>query len=250
VTNGQDTNVLQYVHFHCRLYCAKIGSPADLVHEYQVSAQVHLTQQCPTVMEIVDRLDLPHDRLALICPYYPATVAILPPRECSLAMLLNVALCTIASIAGFRHVGLSHNDIKPSNLMLTTSSQMVVLIDFGSTVPIDSGDASRGTSQLWGRECPAGSREYDMACMASVLNHLAYGGDDYDDRLSLQQLAENIQRSSELTVIDEMILDCINRASEDARNIFSDWVEKVERVRGQLQVDTLVDFGNIWPTQK
>lgn len=92
-------------------------------------------------------------------------------------MLINIALCTIASIAAFRNIHKSHNDIKPSKLMLTTDTQRVILIDFGSAVDFGDEDTSRGSS-TWGGDCPAGSYEYDMACLASILFYLQRGSTD------------------------------------------------------------------------
>jgi serine/threonine protein kinase len=241
---GQDTNSLQYVHYHCQLLCAKIGARAVLRLELSVSQSVHSEYRCPTVMCITTSLELPNDRLALVCPYYPATVAILPAGRCTLAMMCNVALCTIASIAAFRRVGLSHNDIKPANLMLTTTSQLVVLIDFGSAVKFSDGDASKGTTAIWGRDCPAGSEAYDMACLASVMYYLQHGADQ--DDLGLQQLAEHVQSLPSPTIVDDMVLDCINRANEDAAVIFKSWVAKVQVL--SIQEGTMVDPSSIWPT--
>jgi serine/threonine protein kinase len=175
---GQGTTSLQYVHYHCQLYCAKVGAPEVLQHEMEISKLVHAKNHCPTVMRIVECLALPENRIALVCPYYPATVAIMSPGNCSLAMLCNVALSTLASIAAFRTAGWSHNDIKPTNLMLTTTSQMIILIDFGSAVRIGSKDTSKGISEFWGRDCSPGTTEYDMACLASVLHHLQHGHDN------------------------------------------------------------------------
>ncbi|KAJ1392688.1 hypothetical protein B484DRAFT_473198, partial [Ochromonadaceae sp. CCMP2298] len=242
---GQATNALQYAHHHCQVFCAKTGPSAELLRELEVSNLVHEQQTCPTVMRIVTKLELPNDRLTLICPYYPATVAILPPNECSLAMLNNVALCTLASIAAFRNVSKSHNDIKPTNLMLTSTSQLIMLIDFGSAVDFGAGVTSRGTSVFWGRGCPAGTLKYDMACLASVQYSLHHG--DSQDALDLPQLSEHVQALPRRSIIGDMILQCIHRAGEDIGVIFTEWVDKVASVNDQLEAGTVVDCLSIFP---
>lgn len=40
---GQSTNTLQYVHYHCQLFCAKIGQPADMLYELEVSEMLYRT---------------------------------------------------------------------------------------------------------------------------------------------------------------------------------------------------------------
>jgi hypothetical protein len=246
---GQEGTVLQHVQYHCQMLCAKVGDASDLSYELQISNRVHAAHTCPTVMKIVTMLDVPHSggshRAALICPLYSGAVASHSPGTYSLTMLVNIALCTLSSIAAFQNVGLSHNDIKPANLMFTSTSQMVTLIDFGSTVGIGKKSTSRGISPYFGRDCPPGSCRYDFVCLASTLYVLHH--DDGADGVGCAALAASIRKQSVLSVVDEMILECLCGARDDPHAIFTSWVKKVDSARGQLEERALVDYSTIWP---
>lgn len=163
-----------------------------------------------------------------------------PPGECDLTIVVNVAMCTLASIQAFANVGLSHGDIKPANLMLTVDSQLVILINFGSAVPI--GQTINETSAHWGKDCPVtGSIRYDMTCLASVLFHLLHGATPNDDLASmLAELPED-----NILVGDQMIRDCLLRFDEDLGDIWNEWLRKIR----ELSIDQvlLAYFDKIWP---
>jgi len=238
---GQSHTSLQFVKHCCRVLCAKIG-PEDIISvEFEKSNLLHAQQRCITVLEATEHLMLPKDRSALICPYYPSSVAVFPHGDCDLPIVINVAMCTLASIKAFANVGLCHGDIKPANLMLTGDSQLVVLIDFGSAVPF--GEIINGTSIHWGRDCPpTGSLRYDMTCLASVLYTLLYGA--LPDGGIAEMTASVAEKEG--SVGGKIIADCLTRFDDNLLDIWTDWLEKV---RG-LSLDLLADFDAIWPVAK
>ena len=85
-----------------------------------------------------------------------------------------------------------------------------------------------------------------MACLASVMYYLQHGADQ--DDMGLQQLAEHVQSLPSPTIVDGMVLDCINRANEDVAVIFESWVAKVQLQVPSIKEGTIVDPSSIWPT--
>jgi serine/threonine protein kinase len=244
---SQTGTTLQHVRLHNRLYCAKIAAKTAMEFEMEMSGALHAHQTCPTVMEVVECLGLPGqpERAALICPLYPASLCSLTPGQCSTETLLNVALSGLAAIAAFRNVGKSHNDIKPANLMLTTTSQSVILIDFGSVVNIGTRDISRGTSSF-GRDSVPGSIEYDLACLGSTLHYLCYG--DIYRNATIREVVEEMQALPDHGVVDAVVLDCFHRAKEDLHTLYEDWVGMVKAEGEKLMQSGVVDFDSLWPT--
>lgn len=240
---GQSHTSLQFIQYYCRVLCGKVG-PEDIIKvEFEKSNLLHAKQRCITVLEAAEHLLLPKHRSALICPYYPSSVAVFPHGECDLPIVINVAMCTLASIKAFANVGLSHGDIKPANLMLTGDSQLVILIDFGSAVPL--GEIINGTSIHWGRDCPPnGSVRYDMTCLASVVYTLLYG------TLTDGGVAEMITSVAEKegSIGGKIILDCLTRFDDDLLDIWTDWLEQVRGL--SLDSAKLADFDAIWPVVK
>eukprot|EP00601_Ochromonadales_sp_CCMP2298_P018144 CAMPEP_0173217804 /NCGR_PEP_ID=MMETSP1142-20121109/703_1 /TAXON_ID=483371 /ORGANISM="non described non described, Strain CCMP2298" /LENGTH=242 /DNA_ID=CAMNT_0014145433 /DNA_START=348 /DNA_END=1077 /DNA_ORIENTATION=- len=173
---------------------------------------------------------LTDEKSALICPFYPLTVDVLPPGKCAVSTVLNVASSTLASIKAFSNIGMCHGDIKPSNLMLTTDSQHVVLIDFGSAVTF--GKTLVSTSSPWGRDCDiTGSTQYDLTCLASVIYYLWHG----NHLLSITDLLDADDTSLHILDLDTMK---------------ADWAEKVNIATVETPELVLVDLAAIWPTNK
>jgi len=210
--------------------------------EFEVSQGVNELQHCPTVMEVVKCLVLTDEKSALICPFYPLTVDVLPPGKCAVSTVLNVASSTLASIKAFSNIGMCHGDIKPSNLMLTTDSQHVVLIDFGSAVTF--GKTLVSTSSPWGRDCDiTGSTQYDLTCLASVIYYLWHG----NHLLSITDLLDADDTS--LHILDWFVVKCLTRYG-DLDTMKADWAEKVNIATVETPELVLVDLAAIWPTNK
>jgi hypothetical protein len=67
---GQANTVLQYALRGSDLYCAKIGDSALINTEAVMARRIHENQRCPSVMPVIDTVDLSKGRLALITPLY------------------------------------------------------------------------------------------------------------------------------------------------------------------------------------
>jgi hypothetical protein len=65
---GQGSTVLQYVLKGSELKCAKIGDVATISNEVRLARVVHENQQCPSVMHVIDTVNIGDSRLAMIAP--------------------------------------------------------------------------------------------------------------------------------------------------------------------------------------
>lgn len=139
--NGQISTTLQYAAYRSRICCAKIGNPAIIDREVNISKLIHNLiggLKC-SVMLVINVVSLSNERKAMICPFYPRSVShfigSLVIKD-KLQLLADIALSGIASIKEFHRIQYCHGDIKPDNLMLSAEDDNVVfLIDFGSAVP-------------------------------------------------------------------------------------------------------------------
>lgn len=175
---GQGNTVFQYAFKDSTVYCAKIGPKHVVEREFEIGERVKVLQ-FPSVMPLVALVPVPDeqsaDRMALLAPLYPASL----DRFCGTlgeSDLLNTARCTISAIICFQRVGLCHGDIKPGNMMLANSKNLVVTIDFGSAAEIDS-VAVGGTTEFYGLGDAFGTVFYDRTCLAVSLAHLKWGAE-------------------------------------------------------------------------
>lgn len=174
--HGQGNTVFQYAFKGSNVYCAKIGPEKVVSREFDIGGRVN-ELQFPSVMPVVALVQVPDessaDRVALLTPLYPASL----DRFCGTlgeSDLLNTARCTVSAIICFQKAGLCHGDIKPGNMMLANSRNLVVTIDFGSAVAIDS-VAGGGTTDFYGLADAFGTVFYDRTCLAVSLAHLKWG---------------------------------------------------------------------------
>ena len=168
------------------LFCAKtmLVETGNLQREHMMATRIHSNQTCPTVMPVLDMIHLPGEprRITMVTPYYYP----IPPLAPALAIAngnlhlqeegcVNVALCGIATIKAFHRKGICHGDINPGNMMLTASSDnVVVTIDFGSAV--EYGESLVSVTPQFGLNCPLqGSLKYDLTCLASSLYVICTG---------------------------------------------------------------------------
>jgi serine/threonine protein kinase len=162
---GQIGTALHYVLKDSIVLCAKIGAPAVIGNEAAMVQELHNGQVCPTVMPFVDCISMKGDRQALITPCYSFPVGSFVGSPVSLNFIINAALCGLATIKSFSNKNICHGDIKPANMMLTTSSPTVITIDFGSAVPY--GEDLSSVTQPYGLDCSlTASLEYDLTCLA------------------------------------------------------------------------------------
>jgi serine/threonine protein kinase len=158
--------VLQYVIRGSDVFCAKIGHPATIKAEIEVSRLVHKKQQCPSVMPVIDSIEIDENRTALVAPLYPFPVS--HTTKVKEATIVNAALCGLATVKAFSNKRLCHGDIKPSNMMYQAGNRTVVTIDFGSCTPY--GNMLTSTSPTFGMDCGLeASLRYDLTCLAASI---------------------------------------------------------------------------------
>ena len=205
---GQGNTVFQYAFKDSTVYCAKIGPKRVVEHEFEIGESVK-KEQFPSVMPVVALVPVPDeqsaDRMALLTPLYPASLE----RFCGTlgeSDLLNTARCTISAIICFQNVGLCHGDIKPGNMMVTNSMNLVVTIDFGSAVEIDS-LAGGGATDFYGLGDEFGTVFYDRTCLAVSLAHLKWGTEFVTSKANRNKhtFIQYLQNSRHSVVIDVIL---------------------------------------------
>ena len=175
---GRAGTEVQFAIRGSSLFCAKtMLETGDLQREHMIATRIHSNQTCPTVMPVLDMIDLPGEprRIAMVTPYYPIPLAPLATGNLQEEGCVNVALCGLATIKAFHRKGICHGDIKPGNMMLTArSDNVVVTIDFGSAV--EYGESLVSVTPQFGLNCPLeGSLKYDLTCLASSLYVICTG---------------------------------------------------------------------------
>lgn len=98
--SGQGNLTLQFALHGTLLFCAKISKPSRILPEISVGTQLFEGQLCPTVMTVIDSVQIDSERMAMIMPYYPLDVSALDLRK-SPETATNVAMCGLASVKAF-----------------------------------------------------------------------------------------------------------------------------------------------------
>lgn len=80
-SGGQGNATLQFAVHGTFLCCAKVGKPSKILREISVGTQLMEGQICPTVMPIIDSVQIDSERMAMITPYYPLDVSALDWRN-------------------------------------------------------------------------------------------------------------------------------------------------------------------------
>lgn len=235
---GQGDTVLQYVLKGSDLFCAKIGNVATIRKEVRIARLVHENQLCPSVMPVIDTVDITDTRLAMIAPYYPLPLSHFDVQENT---VVNMAICALATIKAFSSKSLCHGDIKPSNMMFQAGSRTIVTIDFGSTVQY--GEQLLATSPTFALDCPTeGSLQYDLTCLASSIVFLLGNGlDEFSSRAQLREWSA--ARQGTHYTIASLCLD------PDVESVDSIW-QRCKQIVTVMHADSdwLVDCDTVWPT--
>jgi hypothetical protein len=69
--SGQGNSTLQFAVHGTWLCCAKISKPSRIMREIAIAARLTEGQVCPTVMQVLDSVQIDSERMAMITPYYP-----------------------------------------------------------------------------------------------------------------------------------------------------------------------------------
>jgi serine/threonine protein kinase len=130
-----------------------------------MARRVHENQRCPSVMSVIDTVELSKGRLALITPLYTMPLSYMQVQD---SIVVNMALCALATIKALSNKNICHGDLKPSNMMFQAGNRIVVTIDFGSCA--NYGESLPSTSPISGLDCPIeGSLQYDLTCLATSI---------------------------------------------------------------------------------
>jgi serine/threonine protein kinase len=233
------------------LCCAKVGDARIIDSENKFAQLVHEGQSCPTVMPVIDCVSIPatsrdvvEETKALITPFYPCTLIMF--NKYSFSSIINTALCTLASIKAFSVKRLCHCDIKPSNLMLTSHSNLVILIDFGSV--IEYGSKEIPATSYHGLDCSVGDVNYDKVCLATTLYELAWGplasnSPTLDSLESMLDHQEN-KIDARLQHLPTFIRDLLPRAALTVDAIWMKWTSNLDALA--LEGDEMADLAEIW----
>jgi len=240
--SGQGNSTLQFAVHGTSLCCAKISKPSRILPEISVGSRLMEGQVCPTVMPVIDYLQIDSERMAMITPYYPLDVSALDLRN-SPETATNVAMCGLASVKAFSCKQLCHADIKPSNMMLEGArGKTVVMIDFGSSVPY--GESITELSLAFGLDCPTvGSLKYDLTCLAVSIVHTMTSTND--------PLRKDVTRAGLFQAIgnpNNIALKIAKTCLTEGKSIDEIWEEAKELVESQFEnAEWLVDLRYIWP---
>jgi serine/threonine protein kinase len=240
--SGQGNSTFQFAVHATSLCCAKIGKPYRILREISVGTQIHEGQVCPTVMPVIDSVQVDDERMAMITPYYPSDVSSLELCN-SMEAATNIAMCGLASVKAFSSKKMCHADIKPSNMMLEgAGGKTVVMVDFGSSVPY--GESITELSFAFGLDCPPqGSLEYDMTCLAvSIVHTITSLNDPLREEVTRAGLSRAIGNPKNIPL--KIAKDCL-KVGKDIDEI---WEEAKKLIESQFGVaEWLVDLEYIWP---
>jgi len=173
MVSGQSISTLQFVIKGSRQCVAKISTRANVEKERKNAKAVCEIQECITVAEVIETLNIDRGRSALIMPCYSTTISTYCGNM-NVVGMLNVVFCGLATIMAFKNAGRIHGDLKPDNFMMThDASNIVIAIDFGASILIDGFFVER--SEYFPLDSPDANESYDLVCLATTLHYMATG---------------------------------------------------------------------------
>ncbi|KAL7753184.1 hypothetical protein RI367_000959 [Sorochytrium milnesiophthora] len=128
--HGQATTVFAYAWYDNRWCIAKIGDPAlmkDEWRQYQRATELYRSRSLVDILAFKTH----EDKALLIMPYEAGLMLShyggLAARP---SIVFDVVLCVLAALSALAYHGMSHNDIKPSNIVgACNAPHLFVLID-------------------------------------------------------------------------------------------------------------------------
>jgi hypothetical protein len=159
----------------CKVYLKSEEDQRAMDNEIMTNSMIHRTGKKPNIASFDAVLEFRHSQrpvcsIALIMPFYSISLQeVLDAHgsELDINHFKNIAKGLLAAGQCFEECGLSHCDIKPSNIMLEHGSPVV--IDFGSVVRL--GSAVEEYTRFYALDAysnPVGS-DFDLNCIAVTL---------------------------------------------------------------------------------
>ncbi|KAL7748258.1 hypothetical protein RI367_006444 [Sorochytrium milnesiophthora] len=168
--HGQATTVFAYAWYDNRWCIAKIGDPALMKDEWRQYQRATELYRSRSLVDILAFKTHEEKKALLIMPYEAGLMLShyggLAARP---SIIFDVVLCVLAALSALAYHGMSHNDIKPSNIVgACNAPHLLVLIDL-----FVWGDP--GTTPLYGDGETPGRPSYDVTCLCNVVTHIATG---------------------------------------------------------------------------
>ncbi|KAL7754518.1 hypothetical protein RI367_000503 [Sorochytrium milnesiophthora] len=157
---GQMKTLFAYAWYANRWCIAKIGDPTLMSAEWtnHDSATQKYQSRCLASFPITQMIQSHQDGLAARPSF-----------------IFDVALCVLAALSALAYHCMSHNDIKPGNIVGACNEPHVfVLIDLGS-LSVWYAKAVPGTTRGYGDGIPANTPSYDVACLCDVITEMVTG---------------------------------------------------------------------------
>lgn len=241
ISNGQGDTMLQYVFRGSELFCAKTGNPQQIRLEFDIGRKIHEGQSCPTVMPVVDIVEIDEDRTSMLTPYYPLPLSSLTPQP---STVVNMALCGLCTIKAFSGKKMCHADIKPANMMMQSSGRIIVVIDFGSCV--EYGESITSHTPLFGLDCACdGSLRYDLTCLATSIVFMRTGKYSLADFSSVSTLKDWLQRPENSVKLEYQIASvCL----DETKSIDAIWRTCSGLTLPENHSEWIVNRQEIWPS--
>jgi len=246
-----------------RSLCAKIGPTKSLEPDHQSSEILRTTLASHQTINVIEAfLPLDDQRSALVSEYYGLSltdlVAACGSQGVAECALLNIAICGICTIYGFFLCGLAHCDLKPANMVLS-SSGVVVTIDLGSVRPI--GESMKSTTAHFTLMISEfATTVYDVGMLVGTLYSLCYPKSWTNLVLDVQNDPDTVralllkQKPSPKVAIMLALLDEVNgvdfeRLFHAVRSIEADFVKYRENKTAAEQAK-LLHLDDLLPVKK
>jgi serine/threonine protein kinase len=239
LAHGQADTVLQYCLRSGVVCCAKIGPSSVIQKEVDVCRLV--SEGCPTVMPLLDMVELSHDRLAMISPFYPLPLSQFLGVKIPEEILVNVALCGLASVKAFSRRRKCHGDMKPSNMMFGAHDNVIITIDFGSSSSYDDEHALNASTAMYCLDSSPNSLDFDLTCVATSICSLSLP--------SLSGSRSKKELQTQLSREGSLLGRIANLCLENLRGIDDVWTKTLALIHSHEFVNPqfLVKPELIWP---
>ncbi|KAL7746599.1 hypothetical protein RI367_007999 [Sorochytrium milnesiophthora] len=177
---GQRKVLFAYAWYENRWCIAKIGKPSSMKAEWEKYISATKLYRSRSLVDILACKTHEEKKALLIMPYEGfALKGLVLSHSSGLAarpsIVFDVVLCVLAALSALAYHGMSHNDIKPSNIVGACNvPHLFVLIDLGSLTAWHV-DEVPGTTDGYGDGVTPNTPSYDAACLHDVIAELVAG---------------------------------------------------------------------------